>query len=314
MSLVAITSYYNPLDGIHRRMNYKTFRRHLGIPLITVEWSQSGHFELGDQDADYLVQVTGGDLLWQKERLLNLGIDKARSIGADKVAVLDSDVVFHNPHWHQVVAQTLETHDFIQCFDSVHYLPFFDYQHLSHADLCNLSPEHTTQSLFDRINKGETLWHGGAQGLQNVALNNIRGNPGLATSIHLKRLAQWRFYEGNIVGGGDLAMAASLSGKTKELFETLVYTDSHQRHLLKWAQSQNPSRIRLGHANGRILHLWHGEIQDRQYRQRYSVLTRHNYNPDTDLTSHESGALGFSTFNPHLKTAVGNYIHSRKDG
>jgi len=59
----AITSYYNPLRGAHRRRNYDVFRRHLRMPLLTVEWSPEGRFELGPRDAEILVQLAGGGLL-----------------------------------------------------------------------------------------------------------------------------------------------------------------------------------------------------------------------------------------------------------
>jgi hypothetical protein len=50
------------------------FRANLGAPLVTVELSFDGRFELTDQDADVLIQLCGGALLWQKERLLNLAL------------------------------------------------------------------------------------------------------------------------------------------------------------------------------------------------------------------------------------------------
>jgi hypothetical protein len=61
----AITSYYNPLRGARRYANYRAFWRNLAIPLVTVEWSANADFQLAKDDADVLVQVSGGDLMWQ---------------------------------------------------------------------------------------------------------------------------------------------------------------------------------------------------------------------------------------------------------
>ncbi|HEY8118550.1 MAG TPA: hypothetical protein VIE91_04865, partial [Methylophilaceae bacterium] len=53
----AVTSYFNPAGWQRRRHNYNTFRHHLSIPLLTVEFSSDGQFELGPQDADLLIQI-----------------------------------------------------------------------------------------------------------------------------------------------------------------------------------------------------------------------------------------------------------------
>src|SRR5262245_42591250 len=72
--LWAITSYFNPAGYRNRRENYRLFRERLAVPLVTVEWARDGRFALGPEDAEVLVQVSGGDVLWQKERLLNVAL------------------------------------------------------------------------------------------------------------------------------------------------------------------------------------------------------------------------------------------------
>jgi hypothetical protein len=72
--LWAITYYFNPMRYESRRLNYRVFRRRLGIPLLAVELSFDGISDLGRDDADILVSLHGGDILWQKERLLNLAL------------------------------------------------------------------------------------------------------------------------------------------------------------------------------------------------------------------------------------------------
>ena len=311
--MLAITSYYNPLRGPLRLSNYKTFRRHLGTPLLTVEWAQHGQFELGPQDAEHLIQVDSGDLLWQKERLLNIGIQKARGLGVDKVAMLDSDIVFANPNWHREVAQKLDSCSFIQCFDVADYLASWDYLALAHGQFADLPVERSTRALFGCVARGESLHHDGAEAYLNEPLIKLRGNPGLATANHLDKAKQCTHYEGNIVGGGDLAMLAGISRTTDEFFRIIQHTQKHEEHLRLWAQAQTREPLSIGHCAGRVMHLWHGHITDRQYRQRYSVLTQHGYDPFSDLDSATTELLRFSAANPALKQAVSQYIHSRKD-
>lgn len=314
MSMLALTSYYNPLKGALRQLNYRTFRRHLGIPLMTVEWSKDGSFELGDDDADHLIQVSGGDLLWQKERLLNIGLRKARLIGFNKVAILDSDIIFQNQQWHEDVSKKLNTCEFIQCFETAHYLPACEHQHLSRDTLCNIPTEHSSPALFSLIAQGKEIFKSQKEGFFSpTAKIQIMGNPGLATAVNLDRLGHWTSYEGNIVGGGDLAMITALTSKTDELFATTDYTLKHQKHLDEWAKSLGKSRIKIGNTDGDIYHLWHGEMKNRQYRQRYSILTQHHYDPYKDIDICAGSALRFTDANPVLREAVESYIHSRKD-
>jgi hypothetical protein len=73
-NLWAITSYFNPMRYRRRLLNYRHFRRWLTIPLATVELSFQDGFELQQGDADLLIQLPGQDIMWQKERLLNLAL------------------------------------------------------------------------------------------------------------------------------------------------------------------------------------------------------------------------------------------------
>src|SRR5258705_5930755 len=70
----AITSYFNPARYRRKLSNFKVFRKHLTVPLVAVELAYSNDFELQEQDADILVQLRGGAVLWQKGRLVNVAL------------------------------------------------------------------------------------------------------------------------------------------------------------------------------------------------------------------------------------------------
>ena len=94
----AITSYFNPVGYKRRLSNYRIFRANLGVPLVTVELSFDGEFELKEKDADILIQLSGGAVLWQKERLLNFAI-KAVPSDVKRIAWLDCDVILKRADW-----------------------------------------------------------------------------------------------------------------------------------------------------------------------------------------------------------------------
>lgn len=129
----AITSYYNPAHYKRRLMNYGAFREKLGIPLVTVELSFDGRFELTKNDADVVVQISGGAVLWQKERLLNLALKSVPS-DVNNIAWIDCDVMFERPDWMEEANQQLREFNVVQLFsDQVDLRPEdhrtnFDYQ------------------------------------------------------------------------------------------------------------------------------------------------------------------------------------------
>ncbi|MBK6739582.1 MAG: hypothetical protein IPG64_17900 [Haliea sp.] len=120
--LWAVTCLFNPLRSRRRAGNFRTFRAHLGVPLIAVELSFDGRFELREGEAEVLVQLTGGDVMWQKERLLNVGL-RHLPPACEQVALIDCDVLFEDDDWAAAAADVLTRHPVAQLFSSVQYLP-----------------------------------------------------------------------------------------------------------------------------------------------------------------------------------------------
>src|SRR5215203_3806704 len=121
--LWAITSYFNPMRYQRRLANYHTFREHLKVPLLTVELSFGANdFDLREGEADILIQLRGRDVLWQKERLLNVGLGALPS-ECTKVVWLDCDVIFGEDGWAEEVSGLLDEFVLVQEFSRVHHLP-----------------------------------------------------------------------------------------------------------------------------------------------------------------------------------------------
>ena len=117
----AITTYFNLTNGMRRRNNYHCFRRNISLPLLTVEWHPESSFQLAAGDADVLLQVGGGDLMWQKERLLSLAL-AALPAHVKYVAWLDCDVVFEKPDWAPEAKALLDRKCAIQLFSEAGFL------------------------------------------------------------------------------------------------------------------------------------------------------------------------------------------------
>ena len=68
------------------------------------------------------MQLRGRDILWQKERLLNVALASLPA-HCTKVAWLNSDIVFENGDWVKKAQRGLDKVPLLQPFSHAHYLP-----------------------------------------------------------------------------------------------------------------------------------------------------------------------------------------------
>jgi hypothetical protein len=119
--LWAICSYFNPAGYRRRLQNFRRFRAALQVPLAVVELGFNGSLELTPADADICLQVRDGDVLWQKERLLNLLLPRLPP-ECEFVAWIDGDVLLQDAAWPDSTVATLETAPLLQLYSSLRYL------------------------------------------------------------------------------------------------------------------------------------------------------------------------------------------------
>ncbi len=70
----AITTYFNPYGYRRRLENFRVFSERLAVPLLVVELVYGDRPQVADGEADRVVRRPGRDVLWQKERLLNVAL------------------------------------------------------------------------------------------------------------------------------------------------------------------------------------------------------------------------------------------------
>ena len=306
-SLWAVTCYFNPCNYENRRVGYQTFRRHLQVPLVTVELSFTGEFHLDESDAEVMIRLKGRDVMWQKERLLNVAI-KALPSACDKVAWLDCDVDFENEDWPQDACEALQRHAVIQPFE-------YSYELNRGAPDEHFSPDsshHKCESLA-KGNVQQSLWEG------YIQLNDKRSQGlmcGLAWAARREVLERHWLYDACIVGGGDGPILAGVLGNFKEVTDYLMMNQRRVDHFLKWAEPfYREVSGDLGYIPGNLYHLWHGEIKDRNYSSRRIELERHAFDPFTDIAIEPNGCWRWNSEKPEMHQFVRDYFASRfEDG
>ena len=68
---------------------------------------------------------------------------------------------------------------------------------------------------------------------------------------------------------------------------------------------------------GYIVHLFHGSKTNRQYEERFTILTKHRFNPETDIVPDANGPLTFSQYalkeKPEMVKDINNMFQKRKE-
>ncbi len=303
--LWAITSYFNPAGFRSRLANYRTFRKHLAVPLVAVELSFNGSFELQPGDADVLVQLAGGDIMWQKERLLNIAL-RHLPPDCDAVAWLDCDVLFPDDQWSR------QARDALSSFSLVHL--FSERCHLAQGatrDACGWGPvELRIPGVGYKLVTGQLK-----PDVLRVAGTLLLGGPtyGLAWAARRTLLDKHGLYDGNIVGGGDRATACAALGRLDCCVEAHRMGSREEEYYRNWGVPFFADvRNRVGYIEGRIFHLWHGDMKARHYARRH-CLAELGFDPFTDIALGAGGCWRWATKKPALHEYLRSFFASRHE-
>jgi hypothetical protein len=303
-NLWAITCYFNPVGYQRRLANYHTFRRRLTVPLVTVELSTGAGFHLSTGDADVLIQLRSPHVLWHKERLLNIALG-AVPRDCHHVAWLDCDIVFERSDWAQRTRDLLEQFALVQPYAQV-------YEACRHAGPNEVDPAHS-----DRM--GHSLAYGlavGAAGLDILDQNmRLKGwNSGLAWAGRREVLADHGFYDACILGSGNRAMVCAAVGQFEHAVRYLQMNARWTAHYLAWARPHfDTVRGSIGVAEGRLFHLWHGDLKARKYAERHHGLKEYDFNPVTDIALDDNGCWRWNSDKRQLHQYVEDYFAARKE-
>lgn len=292
--LWAITSYFDPFDRGHRLSVYREFRRRLSIPLVTVELGFDRPFHLKRGDADILIQRRGGSVLWQKERLLNLALSSVPA-HAEAVAWIDCDVVFLRDDWPQAVLRALTDFEMLQPFQYLHYQDC-----AGRADTLHVSRNAAFESMARRFSEG-TL-PDGAYRSPGLSLQ-LRYAPGMAWAARRRTLDECGFYDASVLGESDKLMFIAAAGRYGTPIGWL--SAAHRTHYDHWAARFSAAiNRRIGHIEGDLVHLWHGDLASRRYAERMRGFERFDFDPNTDFGLTPGGVLRWSSNKPEMHAFV----------
>ena len=298
-TLYVITPIFNPFRYKSRIDLYRKFERYIefsGAVLITVEVAWDGRvFEVTRPHNKHHVQLRTNSIMWHKESAINVGLDHLKNIypNAKKVAWIDADVSFTNPHWVEETLFELDHYDVVQLF----------------SESQSLNPKHVPQwrtpSLFFNYVKKV----GFSQHPPLPLTYCSGGHPGLAWAAKIKVLEELGgLLDVCVHGSGDTHMAYALMGETKyaphlkqEIDEDDFTSKGYREAIEVWKKKcDQVVKKNIGFINGVCLHYWHGRAQKRGYEKRFQIIQFHQFDPNTDLIKSEHGLYEWAGNKPNM--------------
>jgi hypothetical protein len=284
--LWCITSYFNPLGYRSKIANFKIFQHRLraqGTNLFVVECGASDKdFVLQNYvPRNCLLQVKSQNVIWQKERLLNLAV-KYLPDSCDKVAWFDCDVYLQDDGWVAKASAMLEQYKVIQLYDR-RFL---------------LNKDGTIYTKEGRHLRGwmSQIEHTGQYD---------GGHPGYAWAARRDLLKQCPLYDRCITGVGDFLYACAVCN----MYKNLIGDD-----FLEWADkiaiAVNGS---VSYLPGNIFHLYHGPYEKRNYLKAVQTIGASDFDPKTDLKVNKHGCLEWATQKCPIHHACQEQLRNRDE-
>lgn len=297
----AVTCLFNPGAYRTKTDNFGRFQAALaeqGVPLSVVECAfGDAPFEL--TAGPDVTQVRAHDVLWQKERLVNLAI-RALPLRVTKVAWLDADILFANPRWAAETSERLDRFAVVQPFASVVRLP-----------------------------RGQDVFTGEGQHWEGFAAVHARdpkvlrrghfdrhGHSGFAWAARREWVEEHGLYDACVAGSGDHMMAHAFAGDADSacLDRILGRHNPHRDYFTAWGARVRPAiGDSIGFTPGVIHHLWHGEMAHRRYVLRNRELADYAFDPAADLRVDASGCWAWTGAGARMRAWARDYFRHRRE-
>jgi hypothetical protein len=280
-----IIPLFNPFDSFYRCLNLEKTIESFPDDLVNVFVVELCY---GDQKPkkfykNHLV-LNCDTVLWHKENLINLCVQTILPKEWSSFAWIDGDILFENNKWVNDALKLLETNDVLQLFSSCNFL--------------------------NKENKKQKT----QLGFINSVVNNLseQGHAGYAWAMNRNFYDKiGGLYENAIMGGGDRWMCQAFIQKRN----TQWLNEQPKGMIDDFQKFYNRCReTKFNFVFQDINHLFHGELNNRGYTTRHTVLKSVNFDPQIHLCKNQLGLLVPSlNFPKNLKKYIVDYFYSRKE-
>lgn len=302
-NLYIVTVIFNPMQFKSRVKLYKEFAEYIqccGLTMITVEVALGDHaFEVTDRNNPFHLQLRTENVLWHKERGINLGVQKLTDLFPDwkYMAWIDADVRFSDPHWFTHTVLALQHYRVIQPFSQAQFLKY------------NTEQYWITQSM---MKKWSTK---GYSQKPPIPLQYISGgHPGLAWAVRRDTLEELGgLIDFCIAGSGDTHMANAFKGDINLFFKPGM-SKGFKDALTRWKNRADKAvHGNMGFIDGIASHYWHGASDKRGYIKRWDIMLFQQYDPYEDIYFSLNGLYKFSGNKPDMEYDIRKTMTERDE-
>ncbi len=305
----------NPCNYKRRIELAKIFISHMlktkDVRLYIVECIYPGlgqtEYQLTEAGNPNHLQLTAETVLWTKENMINLGVQKLLPTDYKAFAFLDADLRFDNPLWAEETLIKLRKCDVLQPFETGYNLNhinkidkasemLYSYCHLWKKN--NMANNTKNPKSNELLNIKKELWHHGwGWAMTRVAYEKMNG-----------------LYDLGIVGGGDTILAKSLTVpnymNTNDLF--MKCPIEFRKSLYDY--QQRCAGLKVDYVSGMVYHYYHGSFANRKYTDRWNIIIYYRYNPYLFLTRNECGMYKATQFFPvGMQKIILKYFEERNE-
>tara|TARA_B100000035_G_scaffold314544_1_gene331179 strand:+ start:889 stop:1761 length:873 start_codon:yes stop_codon:yes gene_type:complete len=285
MGKVGLTaSYFNPCGFKLRKDNYLKFYEELGDKsehLVTVELAfDDAPFHL--EHLPNRLSYRSDHILWHKEALLNLGVQKLIESGYEYIVWLDADIMFHNEDWYEQLELACAQHNLIQVFETI--------------------KRHDDSDAF-------TVMKGTA-----ASIGNSSPATGFGWGSKASILRDCKLYSNLIIGGGDTLIYAAGAGYLKEWLHKRRYSLAHIEDIVSWSNLwYGHIQGDVGFAKNRIDTFYHGDLTNRNYLNRHELLLHNEFDPKFDIAFREDLVLKWANDKTEMHAKLRSYFADRQE-
>jgi len=240
-------------------------------------------------------------MAWAKENLLNIAIAHLPP-AAEKIAILDADVIFRRPGWALAALAALDLYPVVQPWSVAYDLGPND-EHIG-----------VHRSFASVWHSGKPVVAGGSNFWASDGGPYDYPHPGFAWGFQRRALDRiGGLFELGGMGSGDHHMALGMVGAHEASLPPSV-TAGYHNSVAAWSwRAAAEINGKLGFVHGTIEHPFHGRKSDRGYQSRWAMFLDSGFDPATDLKRNTYGVLEFSGAKPDLERAFDRYLRSREE-
>lgn len=229
--------------------------------------------------------------VWFKENLINIAI-KSLPSDWEYVAWIDADINFFNTSWAEETIDQLQTYSVVQMW--THAVDLGPYGEILQVNT-GFMYQYVHKQTFDP--KYGNYWH-----------------PGYAWACRRSAYAAMGgLMEFPILGSGDHHMALCLIGEHSKGIPKGIHPNYIKLVEIYHERCEKGIKRNVGYVRGSIAHFFHGDKKNRKYWDRWTILSKNNYDPLEDISYDEHGLIKLNPDKIGLRDDIRKYFRERNE-